>query len=277
MRNWPALEVSRLGRAQAETPELLQAALMDYAVAAISESTPDTWQVFFETSVERDRAVTELAAQFQELSIAPIDVDDEDWVARSQASLRAVHIGRIVVAPPWDVPASLAPESILIVIRPSMGFGTAHHATTRLCLAALHRLPLTGRTVVDVGTGSGVLAIAASLLGAADVLAIDDDPDALEAAKDNLALNPAATTTLQRQDVRSISGTTFDVVLANLTGGLLEAAAHQLVGLAKPGGSLVLSGLLAPEESAVRAAFGGCLVHNRAQEGEWLCLTLERS
>lgn len=250
---------------------------MDYAVAAISEPTPDTWQVFFETSVERDNAVTELAARFQELSVAPIEVDDEDWVARSQASLRAVQIGRMVVAPPWDVPASLAPESILIVIRPSMGFGTAHHATTRLCLAALQRLPLTGRTVVDVGTGSGVLAIAASLLGAVEVLAIDDDADALQAAKDNLAHNPAATVTLRRQDIRSTSGTAFDVVMANLTGGLLEAAAHQLVGLAKPGGSLVLSGLLEPEEPAVCAAFGGCLVHNRAQEGEWLCLTLERS
>jgi ribosomal protein L11 methyltransferase len=277
VRNWPALDVSRLTRAGVETPGLLQAALVDYKVVAISESTPDTWQVFFDTSSERDTAASELASQFQELSFASIDVDDEDWVARSQAGLRAVHVDRIIVAPPWDVPLSVEDGRIVIVIRPSMGFGTAHHATTRLCLAALQNLPLQRRAVVDVGTGSGVLAIAASLLGATEVVGIDDDPDALQAATENLELNPAAAVTLRQQDARGTRAAAFDIVLANLTGGLLEAAAHQLVGLAKPGGSLVLSGLLEPEESTVRAAFAGCLVHNRAQEGEWLCLTLERS
>ena len=290
MRTWPALEVSRLTRAGAEASDLLQAALVDHKVAAISEATPDTWHVFFETSAARDIAATELSAQFQALSIARIDVDDEDWVARSQAGLRAVQIGRIIVAPPWDRPALAAPpprplqngagdpnDPILIVIRPSMGFGTGHHATTRLCLAALQHLPLQGRAVVDVGTGSGVLAIAASLLGAAEVLGIDDDPDALRAASDNLDLNPAAVVTLREQDARAATRGAFDVVTANLTGALLEAIAVQLIGLAAPGGILVLSGLLEPEESVVRAAFAGCLVHNRAQEEEWVCLTLERS
>jgi ribosomal protein L11 methyltransferase len=289
VRTWPALEVSRLTRAGADTSDLLQAALVDHKVAAISEVTPDTWHVFFETSAARDTAATELSAVFQSLSIARIDVDDEDWVARSQAGLRAVQIGRIIVTPSWDRPASPQPapqpsrnavgdttEAIVIVIRPSMGFGTGHHATTRLCLAALQSLPLHGRAVVDVGTGSGVLAIAASRLGAADVLGIDDDPDALQAASDNLDLNPGAVVTLREQDARAASAGAFAVVTANLTGALLAAIASQLIELAAPGGMLVLSGLLEPEESAVRAAFGGCLVHNRAQEEEWVCLTLAR-
>ena len=275
MRNWPALEVGRLTHAAPDTSELLQAALVDYEVAAIAESTPDTWHIFFDGVGERDRAADELAGQFFELSISPIDVPDDDWVAKSQADLRAVRVGNIVVAPPWDVPASDG-SPIVIVIRPSMGFGTAHHATTRLCLAALQDLDPRGREVIDVGTGSGVLAIAASRLGAATVVGIDDDPDALQAAEDNLTLNRDAKVSLRAGDARAIGLLGFDLVMANLTGTLLATAAVQLRGLAKPGGLLVLSGLLENEEAMVRAAYAECPVHNRSQEGEWLCITFQR-
>jgi ribosomal protein L11 methyltransferase len=275
VRNWPALEVGRLTHAAPDASELLQAALVDFKVAAISEFTPDTWHIFFDGTGERDRAADMLARQFFELSISPIDVPDDDWVSRSQADLRAVRVGNIVVAPPWDVPASDG-SSIVVVIRPSMGFGTAHHATTRLCLAALQHLDPRGREVIDVGTGSGVLAIAASRLGAASVVGIDDDPDALQAAEDNLTLNRDAKVGLRAGDARAIGLAGFDLVMANLTGSLLAAAAAQLCGLAKPGGFLVLSGLVEDEEAIVRAAYVDCRVHNRSQEGEWLCITLQR-
>ena len=288
MRTWPALEVGRLTQITPDGPELLQTALVDYQVSAIAESTPDTWRVFFDSTPERDRAAAALVHQFQGLSIEPVDVPDEDWVARSQAELRAVRVGNIIVAPPWDVPQpgtlELDPtfghppngEQIIIVIRPSMGFGTAHHATTRLCLGALQRLDVRGRVVVDVGTGSGVLAIAASRLGAASVAGVEDDPDALEAAADNLTLNRDARVTLHEGDVRSIGLNGFDLVMANLTGALLEAAAPPLCSLGKAGGYLVLSGLLEEEEATVLSAYTGCVVHNRTQEGEWLCVSLQR-
>jgi ribosomal protein L11 methyltransferase len=278
VRTWPALEVGRLAEAGSDAGDRLQAALVDYAVAAIAEPAEDRWQIYFHDAAERQRAEAGLAREFPGLSFAVLEVPDDDWVARSQAALRAVRVDRIVVAPPWDVPSPAGPPGapLVIVIRPSMGFGTAHHATTRLCLAELQQLDPRGCSVVDAGTGSGILAIAASLLGAAPVVALDDDPDALDAARDNLSLNARADVALLPTDVRTPPGRTFDLVLANLTGALLTAAAPAVLGLARPGGRLVLSGLLAEEEDRVLAAYAACLVHNRRQEGEWLLLSLVR-
>jgi ribosomal protein L11 methyltransferase len=162
----------------------------------------------------------------------------------------------------------------VIVIEPSMGFGTGHHATTRLCLAHLQEIDVAGRTAVDVGTGSGVLAIAASRLGAARVLAIDDDEDAIQSARENLELNPGVDITLGVLDLRRAGVRPFHVVLANLTGALLVSAARALLALATPGGTLILSGFMESEEPVVVAAFEACEVERRSQEDEWVCMTL---
>ena len=207
------------------------------------------------------------------VTITPIDVPDENWAARSQASLCAVRVGSIVVAPPWDVPAG----PVVIIIQPSMGFGTGHHATTRLCIDALQQLNVGGRTVLDVGTGSGVLAIAASLLGASRSVGIDDDADAITAARENLELNPQAEATLLVADLRATDVGSADVVIANLTGGLLISAARTLQDLVARGGSLVLSGLMAVEEADVLAAFPAWSVDYRSEEDEWLCIVLENA
>jgi len=266
-RSWPALDVD-LGRLKpATTGDLFQAALSDYDAASIEEKTADSWRVFFHDPAERDRAAAALGAQFPELELHSIDVPDEDWAARSQADLRAVRIGNIIVAPPWDVPT-------VLVIQPSMAFGTGHHATTRLCLDALQRIEVRGRTVIDVGTGSGVLAIAASRLGAANVIAIDDDPDAVQAARENLALNPGVRATVRVGDLRDAQTAWADVVVANLTGALLASAAPQLRLLTGDGGRLILSGFTEDEETAVLAAYAGRTLEHRGQEDEWLCVTL---
>jgi ribosomal protein L11 methyltransferase len=286
MRTWPALEVGPL-----PNPDLFQAALLDYGVSAIDETTePDAWRVFFNTEADRNTAAQALSRQFPDTVIRPLDVPDEDWVAKSQASLRAVRIGDIVVAPPWDLPeanvtadverrlqpARSEPAPYVIVIRPSMGFGTGHHATTRLCLAALQDLDLRGRRVIDVGTGSGLLAIAASRLGAADVVGIDDDADAFHAAQENASLNPAAAVTLRHVDVRRVSLEPFDVVVANLTGAVLRDAAPRLHDLTTAGSYLVVSGFMAAEERDVMSAYSKLTVAARAEEDEWLCVTFRR-
>ena len=122
-----------------------------------------------------------------------------------------------------------------IVIEPAMGFGSGHHATTRLCLAALQRLDLRGRRVLDIGTGSGVLALAALRLGAAGVVAIDVDPDALENARGNAALNGSpAGVEFRQSDFRQETGLAGDVVLANLTGAMLAAGAASLARTVAP-------------------------------------------
>jgi ribosomal protein L11 methyltransferase len=259
VRTWPALDVRHV-------PDLFEAALTDYDITAINEGD-EVWRIFFHTAEERDRAASGLRAEFRDLALESVDVPDEDWAARSQASLRAVQIGRVIVAPPWDAP-------VTVVVQPSMGFGTGHHATTRLCLAALQHLDLRGLTVIDVGTGSGVLAIAASLMGAANVIGIDEDADAVHAARENLTLNPRARVTLQVGDLRQAGAANADVVLANLTGALLVSAADRLRQLTDSGGRLILSGFLTGEERDVIQAFAPLTVEHRSQEEEWLCVTL---
>jgi ribosomal protein L11 methyltransferase len=273
-RTWPALDIQ-------QADDLVLAFLIDFNLAATDES-----RLLFHSHDDRDRAATALRASFPGIDACPVDVPDEDWAARSQAALRAIRIGDLIVAPPWDVPGRLKPaptdvgagfsQPLVIIIQPSMGFGTGHHATTRLCLAALQQLDLQGRSVIDVGTGSGVLAIAARRLGASGVLGIDDDADAIAAAEENVALNHESRIALEIADLRASKIGQFDVVTANLTGGLLIASADRLTSLAVPGGRLVLSGFMDHEEHDVLAAFDGSRLERRSQEDEWVCAVFQR-
>ena len=267
-RTWPAVVVSAFRRTNHEDEaEALHAALADHTIAAIDETSDDQWRVYFADAASRDAALAHLRTQFSHLQFDTLDVPDEDWAAKSQAALRAVRVGRIIVAPPWDAP-------ITLVIRPSMGFGTGHHATTRLCLAALQQISLDRCSVLDVGTGSAVLAIAASRLGAEDVTGIDDDQDAVQAAWDNLSLNPSAQVSLIVGDLRTTELVPADVILANLTGGLLIQSADRLRQLTNAKGRLILSGFTTAEEHEVLAAFGAFSVEHRGEEEGWVCVTL---
>jgi ribosomal protein L11 methyltransferase len=130
--------------------------------------------------------------------------------------------------------------------------------------------------VLDVGTGSGVLAIAASRLGAASVRACDDDQDAIQAAWENLALNPGAVVTMLVGDLRTLQLEPAHVVLANITGGLLIATATRLLSLTAAHGHLILSGFQVHEEADVVAAFRGASVVERLEEDSWLSVTLRK-
>jgi len=292
MRTWPALVVRFTPSTATEVPviqELVAAALDDLHPTAVQESETE-WRVFFGTGADRDLAGRTLPiAAPGAVSVEPLDVEDEDWARRSQEGLTAVHVGRITIAPPWQAsqagteagPAAHeagASLPITIVIQPSMGFGTGHHASTRLCTALLQRMDLAGKTVLDVGTGSGVLALVARALGAKSVVAVDDDSDAIEAARENLELNGVTGgIELRLADFRTLPRQAADVVTANLTGGLLIQGAEHLADAVAPGGSLILSGVLLEEEADVMAALAQALaVVERFSEDEWIGAWLKR-
>jgi ribosomal protein L11 methyltransferase len=294
VKRWPALDlhVPIAGRDADEATGLFAAFLDDHAPTAITELTGHggeaiAWRAFFASPEARADAATAIAgaADWPGARADAIDVDDEAWAERSQASLTAIRVAGLVVTPPWDReraavlaadPAEGPPAPITIVIEPSMGFGTGHHESTRLCLAALQRTPLAGRTVLDVGTGSGVLAIAAARLGAARVVALDDDRDALDAARASVALNAVAPDVIETR-VASVLGDPLpvsDVVLGNLTGALLRRAADALRAAIAPGGHLIVSGFTEDERLALEYAFAPLVVADAASEHGWLALTL---
>ena len=223
---------------------------------------------------DRDSAATHVRAALA-CGAEPVDVPDEQWAERSQASLTAVTVGRLTVAPPWDLPADRAG---VIVIQPSMGFGTGHHASTRLCLRLLQELSMAGARALDVGTGSGVLAIAARMLGAASVVAVDFDADAVTSARECAELNNISDEIDIRQaDIErepAVRGEPFTLVLANLTGGMLVRMAGRLLQLAVPSATLIVSGVTREEEEAVTRAFAdlGAQLDARLSEDEWVGL-----
>jgi ribosomal protein L11 methyltransferase len=285
MPAWPAVEIVFPGSAGANAPGTLTlqdrvlADLDGLEIVAIAEQPGDTWHVFFRSEAERSAAIARLHAirTPHAIAIRTIDVDDEDWARRSQASLRTVRAGRIAVSPPWDAAAlDDDPAVMTVVIEPAMGFGSGHHATTRLCLNALQRVELQGRRVLDVGTGSGVLALAAVRLGAAAVVAIDVDPDALDNARGNAVLNGAPRNIEFRQaDFRQEAGLEADVVVANLTGGMLLSGAAEIARAVVPGGALILSGIAAEEREAVYGVFASRFRTDwSAEEDGWCCALL---
>jgi ribosomal protein L11 methyltransferase len=278
LKTYPAVIIRRAD------PDLVAALVDDFSPTAI-EPRDDDVRVFFANGRQRDEAQHALAQTFD---VAAAEVSDEDWARRSQENLQPVTVGRVTVFGGPDGPHSAqnsrslqVPESrgpIAIVIQPSMGFGTGHHATTRLCLDALQTIDLTGRDVLDVGTGSGVLAIASVRLGAARAIGIDFDADAIRSARDNLALNPAARgVTFIELDLTRASLPHADIVTANLTGALLVRSAPLLGAAVRPGGTLVLSGLLVHERDDVRAAFGDMAIAWEREDEGWVGVAVKKT
>ena len=267
-------------RCRAELAEPVLAELLELAPGGVEEERGEGWVEYAIYGPPGEvPAVPELRAAAGEglVEISATEIPD-DWADRWRDFHEPVSItgGRIVVRPSWE--AAPSDESLVdIVVDPGQAFGTGAHATTRMCLELLLELADAGEAsgpLADLGTGSGVLAIAAAKLGFAPVSGCDSEPAALEAAADNAAAN-GVELELVRLNLREQPPPEAPALVANLTAPLLEAVAARI---AVPPRALICSGLLASEAAGVRAALAGAAARARDERssGDWVALSCRR-
>ncbi len=205
---------------------------------------------------------------------------EEDWANAWKEHYHVLHVGRrLVIVPSWR---EYAPHQDEVVIRldPGMAFGTGLHPTTRACLERIEELTGPSTSVLDVGTGSGILAIAAAQLGAAPVWAVDTDPVAVASARANVALNGLTSAITVREGTVplpfGLAPAPFDVVVANIIARTILELSAPLAQAVRPGGTLVASGLIAEHAQAVeeRLLSIGFRVRQKDTDGGWTTLTL---
>ena len=245
-----------------------------------------TWDLETQRKLEIALLLLARATSISEPQIRTLE--PEDWSESWKAYFEPQHIGQhTVIVPTWRE-YSPQPDEIVMRIDPGMAFGTGLHATTRLCLIALERQALRDMRVLDVGTGSGILGIAAVLQGARSVDALDIDPVAVQVAQENAALNAVtdrmhvARGTLRGSDTSAEipvqPAADYDLLLANILAEVIIDLAPALAEALKAGGVLIASGIISEKGPAVERALteAGLLVSERLDENDWLALVASK-
>ncbi|SRR6266404_130197 len=249
---------------------------------------------YFDDRAKADGIKPALEAEFErlglsgalgELSVSQVPV--QDWMQKWKEGFEAVEIGeRLIVAPSWKLPIDNGGRAV-IQIDPGMAFGTGTHETTRLCLEAIER-HWRGGSLLDVGTGTGILAIAAALLSPESapgtrpgvrLVAIDVDPQAVEVARENTTINKVSDRIeLYEGQPRQFAGGGFDVVVANLTAEVIVDLMNDLAACLAAQGLMILSGILNELAGDVESALIACgfAVIERRDAGEWSALVAQR-
>jgi len=262
-------------------------AVIEEAISETDEAVGETLTVKVYLPFENGQAVgqREIEEALWHLSqLYPIPVprfrhlSEEDWAHAWKKHYRVLRVGqRIVVKPSWHT-YTPRPDDVVVELDPGMAFGTGLHPSTRLCLVALEKHLIPGMSVLDLGTGSGILAIAAARLGAGLVMALDIDPIAVKAARANVSANkvehivsvkPGSWPTLEPHDQA------FDIVLVNiLAETIVELVSGGLIHCLKEGGLIVVAGLIESQETMVVEALGvqGVDIVERLQEKDWIAL-----
>jgi ribosomal protein L11 methyltransferase len=250
-----------------EARDLLIADLWEAGVAGITE-TPEGLRAFFEDEADRAALQTQFGGAIEE-------TEERDWVAESHEYLQPMRVGaRFFLVPEWrDDPA---PEDrIRIRVNSGLAFGTGAHESTRLCLEALEELIKPAMTVVDIGTGSGILAEAAKKLGAGRVIACDIDPLAIDVARENFA-TAGLEVDLFEGSVQQVEAGLADLAIGNLSPAWLALLAPDFARIIKPDGTILLSGLEASDVERVqeRLEAAGLKIVETREENQWRALIL---
>jgi ribosomal protein L11 methyltransferase len=258
--------------AEPQDAELLADRLFALGATAVSEEAVDGGV----------RLVADLEAQgIDQLEGTGVRVQvlerQDVWTHGWREHARSWRCGQhLVLRPAWLDPEPLGPGDVEVVVEPGAAFGSGSHPTTRLCLAAVEQLVRPGCTVLDVGSGSGVLGVAAALLGAGRVDAIDVDPDAVRATREVALMNGVGDrVAVSSRPLAQVEGS-YDVVLANLLVPIVEDLGPDLVASLAPGGTLVLSGLLVHHEQRALAAVAPLVLARRDELDGWLALEARR-
>lgn len=225
--------------------------------------------------------VRDALGHLQAFGLGPIgelevrEIKDEDWLESWKAQFTPLRIGRFLVRPSWS-DAPVPDDAIEIVLDPGMAFGTGLHPTTQQCLEALSTLALEAKGVLDVGTGSGILAIAAAKRGASPVVGVDMDDLAIDAARENADRNRVAIP-IGIGSAGDVPGR-FDVVIANIVAPVLQRIAPDLAARLAPHGTLIVAGISLPNEDATREAFARARLRvlDRNLRDDWVALALAK-
>ena len=207
----------------------------------------------------------------QELPENKVEIlEDKDWVREWMKNYQPMQFGeKLWICPSWcDAPD---PEAVNLLLDPGLAFGTGTHPTTAMCLRELSKMDLKGKTVIDYGCGSGILAIAALLLGAKSAIGVDIDPQALQASKDNAERNQLPAGSLQLYLAGEEPDQTADIVIANILAGPLVELSDLLTGMTVNNGDLILSGLLNEQKTTIEEKYTQ-FSFSSTSENEWLCL-----
>lgn len=255
--------------------ELASDALWQAGAVAIGEQAVGDRVRLIAGFEDADAAATGGRAVSVHSPVVVTAVEDDSYLDTWRDFARCSKVGRVVVRPAWVALEGAEPGDVVVELETGRAFGSGVHPTTQLALAALQAVGCEGRRVLDVGTGSGVLSVAAVLLGAREVVAVDHDPEAVEVAAGNVERNGVAgRVAVGGWTVDEVDGV-FDVVVANLGGvGVLRSLSAGLVARLAPGARLVVGGMLDGTEDGAVEAFPSLAVERRDQSGDWVELTL---
>lgn len=259
-------------------PALLDAMPEDVMVHAWFEQSPSFSAVLKDIQDKLNRLSAD-SSDFGTLATDTRIVCDDEWKETWKQYFKPFHVGKnIVVKPTWESYEPL-PDDRMIVIDPGMAFGSGTHETTSMCITLLEEYLRGGETVIDVGTGSGILAIAAALCNAGKILAIDIDPDAVRVARENVERNQVADRIeVVQGDLLKNTDAVCDICVANIISDIIIGFASPLCRHIRPDGLLICSGIVRQRGDEVRQALesAGYIILREEHKGEWVAFVGRR-